>query len=266
MQLHFQKMQGAGNKITIVDQRVAKAVVPDEAVLQALRDASPDDPFDQLMWLNLPRNPASATAYRVFNFDGSEVEQCGNGARCVAVLLASQDDMPRDFTMDSPAGPVQARVGDGQSASIDMGPPAFDDSHSSLAVNGVDLAVSLVSMGNPHCILDVDDVQTADVETLGPAIESHELFPARTNVGFMQIVDRKNIKLRVFERGVGETRACGSGACAAMVAGVKLDFLENQATAILSGGELSLEWQGEANPVMMTGETAMVYQGEIEYE
>ena len=126
MQLHFQKMQGAGNKITVVDQRVADAVVPDEAVLQALRDASPDDPFDQLMWLNLARDPSSAAAYRVFNFDGSEVEQCGNGARCVAVLLASQEEGLKDFSMDSPAGPVQARVGDGQSASIDMGPPAFD--------------------------------------------------------------------------------------------------------------------------------------------
>lgn len=264
MQLRFQKMQGAGNKITIVDQRVADAVVPDEAVLQALRDASPDDPFDQLMWLNLPRNPASATAYRVFNFDGSEVEQCGNGARCVAVLLASQDDAPREFSMDSPAGPVQARVADRRSASINMGPPAFDDSHSSLLVNGVDLAVSLVSMGNPHCILDVDDVQTADVERLGPAIESHKLFPSRTNVGFMQIVDRKNIKLRVFERGVGETLACGTGACAAAALGMHRGQLDDEVNVHLPGGQLVVSWPGADASVWLTGDVEFISEGTID--
>ena len=184
MQLHFQKMQGAGNKIMIVDQRIADAVMPDDAVLQALRDASPDDPFDQLMWLNLPRDPASAAAYRVFNFDGSEVEQCGNGARCVAVLLASQDDA---LHVTSPWTVPPVRCG---LESVTAGVLRLTWVHrpsttpsSSLVVAGMDLAVGLVSMGNPHCVLDVDDVQTADVERLGPAIESHELFPSASQCG-----------------------------------------------------------------------------------
>ena len=123
-----------------------------------------------------------------------------------------------------------------------------------------------MSIGNPHMVMQVEDVDSADVETLGPYFESHRLFPERANIGFMQVLDRDSFRLRVFERGVGETRACGSGACAAMVAGVQLGLLKNCAQAILSGGELNLEWQGNTNPVMMTGETAMVYQGEIEYE
>ena len=264
MQLHFQKMQGAGNKITIVDQRVADAVVPDEAVLQALRDAVPDDPFDQLMWLSMPRDPSSAVAYRVFNLDGSEVEQCGNGARCVAVLLASQDDVPRNFCMESPAGPVRARVADGRTASIDMGPPVFDDSHASLVVDGMDLAVGLVSMGNPHCVLDVDDVNTAAVERLGPALERHELFPARTNVGFMQIVDRENIRLRVFERGVGETLACGTGACAAAALGMRRGQLDDEVNVHLPGGQLMVSWPGADASVWLTGDVEFISEGTID--
>ena len=131
---------------------------------------------------------------------------------------------------------------------------------------GQEVSFSAMSIGNPHMVIQVEDVETAPVESMGPYFESHMMFPERANVGFMQIIDRESFKLRVFERGVGETRACGSGACAAMVAGVELDLLAPAATATLRGGDLNLEWQGDANPVMMTGETAMVYQGEIEYE
>jgi diaminopimelate epimerase len=131
---------------------------------------------------------------------------------------------------------------------------------------GTEISFSAVSIGNPHMVIPIVDVDNAEVETLGPYFETHKMFPERANVGFMQIIDRTSFKLRVFERGVGETRACGSGACAAMVAGVRLGLLDSQATALLTGGELKLEWQGDENPVMMTGETAMVYQGEIEYE
>ena len=131
---------------------------------------------------------------------------------------------------------------------------------------GSEISFGAVSIGNPHMVIPVVDVDTAGVETLGPYFETHMMFPERANIGFMQVIDRNRFKLRVFERGVGETRACGSGACAAMVVGVRLDLLDSPATAKLGGGELKLEWQGDANPVMMTGETAMVYQGEIEYE
>jgi diaminopimelate epimerase len=166
--------------------------------------------------------------------------------------------------MDSPAGPVRARVGDSSSASINMGPPAFDDSCSSLEVNGVHLAVSLVSMGNPHCVLDVDDVQTADVERLGPAIESHELFPLRTNVGFMQIVDRNNIKLRVFERGVGETLACGTGACAAAALGMRRGQLDDKVNVHLPGGQLVVSWPGADASVWLTGDVEFISEGTID--
>lgn len=131
---------------------------------------------------------------------------------------------------------------------------------------GTEISFSALSIGNPHMVIPVVDVDSADIETLGPYFETHMMFPKRANIGFMQIVDRARFRLRVFERGVGETRACGSGACAAMVAGVRLGLLDSPANALLTGGELKLEWKGDANPVMMTGETAMVYQGEIEYE
>jgi diaminopimelate epimerase len=160
---------------------------------------------------------------------------------------------------------------------VDMGVPRFEPAEIPLRAetrqalystefNGTEISFSAISIGNPHMVIQVPDVDAARVETIGPYFESHMMFPERANIGFMQVVDRETFKLRVYERGVGETRACGSGACAAMVAGVELGLLRPAAKAILSGGELNLEWHGDANPVMMTGETAMVYQGEIDYE
>jgi diaminopimelate epimerase len=264
MQLHFQKMLGAGNKILIVDQRVADPIAPDENILEALRAASASEGFDQLMWLNRPKDPAAEAAYRVFNYDGSEVEQCGNGARCVAVLLASQDSNLQAFSLESPAGSIRASVSDSNRASVDMGPPEFDDTVTSLTVNGNELDVGVVSMGNPHCVLDVADVESADVAGLGPAIESHELFPNRSNVGFVQVVDRGNIKLRVFERGVGETLACGTGACAAVALGVRRGQLDEEVTVHLPGGQLVVSWRGMDASIWLSGNVEFISEGTID--
>lgn len=265
MQLRYQKMQGAGNEIIVVDQRIPDPVAPDATVLNELRRATASRPFDQLMWLNLPDNPAAVARYRVFNRDGSEVEQCGNGVRCVAVLLSCQDkDLPAEFTLESPAGPVLARVMNDTRAAVDMGVPTFDDRITDLSVDGRPVDVRLVSMGNPHCVLDVDDVQAADVAGLGPAIERHVRFPQRINVGFMQIVDRRNIRLRVYERGAGETLACGTGACAAVASGRRRNLLDEVVTVQLPGGQLVVSWRGENASMWLSGDVEFISEGNID--
>jgi len=225
-----------------------------------------------------PHSEAAAFKYRIYNADGGEVEQCGNGARCFARFVREQGMTELDIIpVETSSGLLQLEAIDATRYRVNMGIPCFEPADIPLNVEarqdlyqaeyeGREISFSALSIGNPHMVIRVEDVDSADVEILGPYFESHKMFSARANIGFMQILDRGAFKLRVFERGVGETRACGSGACAAMVAAVQLDMLENTAQAILSGGELNLEWQGGTNPVMMTGETAMVYQGEIEYE
>jgi diaminopimelate epimerase len=265
MQLHFQKMHGAGNEILIVDQRVADPVEPDVKVLNELRRATASRPFDQLMWLNHPEKPDAVASYRVFNIDGSEVEQCGNGVRCVATLLASQDsDVPSEFALESPAGPVVARVMNDTRAAVSMGVPVFNDAITDLVIDGRSVPVNLVSMGNPHCVMDVDDVQSADVAGLGPRIETHVRFPDRINVGFMQIVDRRNIKLRVHERGAGETLACGTGACAAVASGHMRDLLDDIVTVQLPGGQLVVSWRGASDSVWLSGDVTYIGEGTID--
>lgn len=265
MQLRFQKMRGAGNEILIVDQRVAAPVTPDPAVLDALRQATADSRFDQLMWLNRPQAADAAASYRVFNVDGSEVEQCGNGVRCVAALLASQQQtIPAALKLEGPTGVVAARVISPTHAAVEMGVPAFDDRLSELTVNGAPVPVKLVSMGNPHCVLDVADVQAADVATLGPAIESHAEFPQRINVGFMQILDRYNIKLRVYERGAGETLACGTGACAAVASGRHRDLLGDDVTVQMRGGQLVVSWLGADASIWLSGDVSFISEGKID--
>jgi len=265
MELRFQKMQGAGNEILIVDQRVTNPVAPDSAVLNELNRATSTCPFDQLMWLSDAEESDAVASYRVFNRDGSEVEQCGNGVRCVAVLLASRDrSLPPEFILESPAGRVVARVTSETRAAVDMGIPRFDDRITDLSVNDRPIEVNLVSMGNPHCILDVDDVQSADVGGLGPAIERHVRFPDRINVGFMQVVDRKNIRLRVYERGAGETLACGTGACAAVASGCRRDLLDELVTVQLPGGQLVVSWRGAEAHMWLIGDVTFTGEGKID--
>lgn len=264
MQLAFQKMQGAGNRILIVDQRVAAGIEPNAELLRQLHDSAPDAGFDQLMWLGPARTPDAAASYRVFNNDGSEVEQCGNGVRCVAVLLAREAHAPAELLFDSPAGRIEARVIAADRAMVNMGPPVFDDAIKTLRIAGQDIDVSVVSMGNPHCVLDVADVRTAPVAVLGPAIERHELFPERCNVGFMQLVDRQTVALRVFERGAGETLACGTGACAAVASGRRRGLLDDDVTVRLPGGQLVVSWRGGVAPVWLTGNAEFISEGHID--
>ena len=274
MQLGFVKMQGAGNEILVVDARDSGQQPPSSNVIQQLGDATSGPGFDQLMWLGPAANPDSAASYRVFNADGSEVEQCGNGVRCIAWLLFQQDDI-RNLTFESPAGPIETRVLDDDQVAVNMGPPNFEPDRIpfvadgqadqyDIDVDGQIVTAAVLSMGNPHCVLEVDDVGAAPVAQLGPSLERHERFPAGANVGFMHICDRQLIDLRVFERGVGETLACGTGTCAAVVAGQLRGSLDSPVTARLPGGQLMVSWAGGAAPVWLTGSAEWIGEGTIE--
>jgi diaminopimelate epimerase len=264
MQLEIQKMQGAGNQILIVDQRNNESLSPSTEMLDAVRNSELGAHFDQLMWLSRPENPTSTASYRVFNYDGSEVEQCGNGVRCVAVLLHAREPQETEFLLESPAGIVAARVLGEERASVNMGTPQFEQNLTKIDVAGAEIDVNIVSMGNPHCVLDVADVETADVAGLGPAIEHHEQFPQRINVGFMHIVDRSNIDLRVFERGAGETLACGTGACAAVASGHQRGLLDDEVAVRLPGGQLVVSWRGGVDTVWLTGDAEFISEGRID--
>ena len=277
MKLKFAKMHGLGNDFVVIDA-ITQSFEPRAELVQRWADRFDGIGFDQMLVVERAETERAAFKYRIFNADGGEVAQCGNGARCFARFVREQGLTELDLIpVETNSGLLILEVIDTTRYRVNMGIPRFEPADIPLRVvtrqdqyqadyDGGQIGFSAMSIGNPHMVIRVDDVAEAPVETMGPFFESHMMFPERTNVGFMQVVDREAFKLRVYERGVGETRACGSGACAAMVAGVQLGLLENRATAILLGGELNLEWQGEANPVMMTGETAMVYQGEIEYE
>jgi diaminopimelate epimerase len=277
MKLKFAKMHGLGNDFAVIDA-INQSFKPRPELIRRWADRFDGIGFDQMLIVERPQSEAAAFKYRIYNADGGEVAQCGNGARCFARFVREQGMTELDIIpVETSSGLLQLEAIDATRYRVNMGIPCFEPDAIPLNVEARqdlyqtdyesrEISFSALSIGNPHMVIQVQDVDSADLETLGPYFESHKMFPARANIGFMQILDRGTFKLRVFERGVGETRACGSGACAAMVAAVQLNMLENTALAILSGGELNLEWQGGTNPVMMTGETAMVYQGEIEYE
>ena len=275
MNVAYTKMHGTGNQILVVDQRTSNARPPTPDQLRKLGDDDTGPGFDQLMWIGPTDDPSCVAAYRVFNADGSEVEQCGNGVRCVAALLASEAGQEQAFRLASPAGPVEARVDDDGLVAVSMGRPDFEpdtipfiaerqEDRYELEVDGVAYDVSAVSMGNPHCVLQVDDVATAPVAELGPKIENHERFPEKANVGFVRITGRDSIDLRVFERGVGETQACGTGACAAVVTGQKLGLLDTDVNVRLPGGQVVVSWRGGAEPVWLTGNAEYIAEGFID--
>ena len=275
MLFHYSKMQGAGNQIVVVDQRVDDRPPPSAEEIRRLGHAGTGPGFDQLMWVGPATSEAGHASYRVFNRDGSEVEQCGNGVRCVVRVLAQDIAAPDVFTLDSPAGPVEAVVLDDKRISVSMGMPQFDPASVPFVADarhalyeldacGRTYNVSVLSMGNPHCVLRVDSIASADVDRLGPAIEEHPRFPEATNVGFMSVEDRGNIELRVWERGVGETLACGTGACAAVVAGQRLDLLDEEVSVRLPGGQLVVSWRGGAAPVWLTGNAELISEGTID--
>jgi diaminopimelate epimerase len=248
----------------------------DSSLLRALADRHTGVGFDQALMLETPRDALSRVFYRIFNADGTEVEQCGNGARCIAALLYGREpQLGREVRMGSPGGAVRARVREDGLVSVDMGPPNFAPSalpmeypHEqltySLNVNGAELEIGAVSMGNPHAVLRVPDAATAKVTQLGREVERHARFPKRTNTGFMQVVSRAHIVLRVFERGVGETLACGTGACAAVAVGRRWGLLDTEVRVDLPGGSAMVSWPGFDQHVWLTGPATTVFTGSID--
>jgi len=267
MRIEFLKMQGLGNDFLVFDAAAMAANTHlDEWTLRALADRHTGVGFDQALLLETPRDAASRVFYRVFNSDGTEVEQCGNGARCIAALLyARAPELGRDLVMGSRGGKVRARIRDDGLVSVDMGIPVLEEPLTfSLKVEGEDLEMSALSMGNPHVVLRVPDVKFAPLAQFGPSIEQHPRFPQRTNVGFMQIVGRNHILLRVFERGVGETLACGTGACAAVAVGKQLGALDQEVRVDLPGGTAMVSWDGPGQHSWLTGPATTVFTGSID--
>lgn len=277
MKLEFSKMHGLGNDFMVIDA-VNQSIDPEPGQIRRWADRHYGIGFDQLLLVEPPESADAAFKYRIFNADGGEVSQCGNGARCFARFVRERGLTDLQLIpVETNTGLITLQMVDSQRVQVNMGVPAFEpdqipldrprrESLYQIDYEGHSLSFNALSMGNPHMVLQIDSLEDMDIEPMGRFFESHSMFPERANIGFMQVQDRQRFALRVFERGVGETQACGSGACAAMVAGCQLGLLDQQATASLLGGELLLEWQGEGKPVMMTGETAMVFTGEIEYE
>ena len=272
--LSFTKMHGLGNDFMVVDA-ISQPFRLRPEMIRKLADRHFGVGFDQLLVVEPPGLPDVDFRYRIFNADGSEVEQCGNGARCFARFVRDQRlTNRRVIRVQTAGGVIELRVGREGWVTVNMGVPELNPAAIPFAaderqvvypidVDGQSVELSAVSMGNPHGVLLVDDVDKAPVETLGPLLERHPRFPARANIGFLQVIDRGRARLRVFERGSGETLACGTGACAAVVAGQLRGLLDNQVRITLPGGDLVIEWQGEGAPVMMEGPTARVFDGQI---
>jgi diaminopimelate epimerase len=275
MKLRFTKMHGLGNDFVVLDG-VSQDIALTTAIVKALGDRHFGIGFDQLLLVERAMQPGIDFRYRIFNADGGEVEQCGNGARCFARFVREQGLTERDeIAVETLQGVIRPKLEANGEVTVDMGAPRFApaeipfDSTSDavvqrLEVEGEVALVTAVSMGNPHAVLVVADVDTAPVASLGPAIERHPRFPQRVNAGFMQVVDAHSIRLRVFERGAGETLACGTGACAAVVAGIRRGLLQSPVRVSTRGGDLSIAWTGPGTPVRMTGPATRVFDGVIE--
>jgi diaminopimelate epimerase len=272
MRIDFTKMHGLGNDFIVFDAPPG-APLPSAAAWRRLADRHTGIGFDQALVLQPPARPDTAVYYRIFNADGGEVEQCGNGARCVAELLRRRGLAPGGtLRLDSPAGPIDARVVDPGRISVNMGVPDFEPrslpfdapaaaATHSLLVDGENFEIGAVSMGNPHAVLRVAAIESAPVERIGRALQAHPRFPRQVNVGFMQVVDAGHIRLRVYERGVGETLACGTGACAAVAVGRNLGLLGPDVAVQLPGGRLDIHWDGPGQPLWMTGPAEVAFEG-----
>jgi diaminopimelate epimerase len=274
MLLQFTKMHGTGNDFVVIDLISQRYRLRSRDV-KTLADRRFGVGCDQVLVVEAPQSPDVDFRYRIYNADGNEVEQCGNGARCFARFVREKRLTRKQvIRVQTEAGIIALRVHKNHDVEVDMGAPIFDPPaipyaattrapSYSLPVSGSELEIGAVSIGNPHAIVRVDDITTADVEHLGPLIESHPDFPRKVNAGFLQVVSDSEVKLRVYERGVGETLACGTGACAAVVYGISRGWLREAVTVELAGGKLSISWAGEGQPVMMTGPTAVVFEGTI---
>jgi len=282
MKLKFTKMHGAGNDFIVVDA-IHQDVNLSTEQWRRLADRRFGIGADQILVVERPVSEGVDFRYRIFNSDGGEVEQCGNGARAFARFVSDKGlSGERSIRVETMKGIIAPRLEEDGSVTVDMGAPRLDpgevpfdsagldgraegeDTTWPLSVDGKTVFVSVVSMGNPHAVQVVQDVDSAPVESMGPAIETHARFPKKVNAGFMQVLDRHHVKLRVFERGAGETLACGTGACAAVVAGIRRGLLDSPVRVSARGGELSIAWAGVGQPVYLSGPAVTVFEGEVE--
>ena len=274
MNINFSKMHGIGNDFMVVDT-FSQSFEPSSDLIRSLADRHFGIGFDQLLLLSPPSNEGIDVNYRIFNSDGGEVMQCGNGARCAAKYLAENGLVNKtEIVAETGAGVLTLKIA-GEEVCVNMGVPkiapadipAIVEKQEVVYLFRVDdlvLNAGLVNMGNPHFVSIVEDVEQTEVEILGPKVQALDVFPESVNVGFMQIIDRNTIRLRVYERGAGETLACGSGACAAVVSGRLQGLFDDKVSVHLRGGKLNVEWLGHGQPVMMTGPATCVYRGTIE--
>ncbi|EKO3817614.1 diaminopimelate epimerase [Vibrio harveyi] len=274
MHFHFSKMHGLGNDFMVVDC-ITQNVFFSQDLIRRLADRHTGVGFDQLLVVEAPYDPETDFHYRIFNADGSEVEQCGNGARCFARFVRLKGLTNKySISVSTKKGKMILDVEDDGEVTVNMGVPEFEPNKIPFKAKQKEktyimragdktLFCGAVSMGNPHVVTVVDDVDTAEVETLGPLLESHERFPERVNAGFMQVVNRNHIRLRVYERGAGETQACGSGACGAAAVGILQGLLDENVKVSLPGGDLRISWQGPGKPLFMTGPATHVFDGQL---
>ncbi len=269
----FTKMHGAGNDFVVLDA-VRQAITLSPEQLRLLADRHFGVGCDQILLVEKAQTAEADFRYRIFNADGGEVEQCGNGARCFMRFAHDQKlTTKHEIRVETLGGLISPRLEPDGRVTVNMGAPIFEPSRipftgigavtEPLEVAGEIVEISALSMGNPHAVQVVEDVERASVEKLGPLIENHPRFPKRVNAGFMQIMDRHSIRLRVYERGAGETLSCGTGACAAVVAGIRRGLLDSSVNVATRGGVLTIHWEGDGQPVMMTGPAMTVFTGEI---
>ncbi|CAM3909338.1 diaminopimelate epimerase [Vibrio aquimaris] len=274
MHFHFSKMHGLGNDFMVVDC-ITQNIFFSPDLIRRLADRHTGVGFDQLLVVEAPYDPETDFHYRIFNADGSEVEQCGNGARCFARFVRMKGLTNKfSISVSTKKGKMILNIEDDDQVTVNMGVPEFEPSKIPFKAKQVEktyilradehtLFCGAVSMGNPHVVTVVDDIQTADVDNLGPLLESHERFPERVNAGFMQIVSRNEVNLRVYERGAGETQACGSGACGAVAVGIVQSSLDETVKVNLPGGSLKISWKGPGKPLFMTGPACHVFDGQL---
>lgn len=274
MEIEFTKMHGLGNDFVVIDA-INQEIDLSEDEVRLIADRHLGIGCDQVLLVEASESDDVDFIYRIFNADGGEVEQCGNGARCFAAFVREKGLTDKDtIRVETASDVIELHVQDDGQITVNMGIPELNPwnipfnadtrrSEYSLDVNGEVLQIGAVSMGNPHAVTVVKNVDIVAIDELGAGIENHPLFPNRVNAGFMQIIDDAHIRLRVYERGAGETLACGTGACAAMVIGNVQGYLSEEVQVDLPGGSLQISWQGEASPVMMTGPATTVFEGKI---
>jgi diaminopimelate epimerase len=275
LRLEFTKMHGLGNDFVVIDMITQRLRLTTDQI-RALADRHFGVGFDQLLMVEAPTDPEVDFGYRIFNADGSEVSQCGNGARCFARFVRERRlTQKTHLRVQTASGIIELKIDSNDWVTVNMGQPRFspemipfiaEQDVLDYTVNlkdGSAVTLSVANMGNPHAVLRVDNVDTAAVEKIGAELERHERFPERVNVGFLQVVSSQQARLRVFERGSGETLACGTGACAAAVTGIRHGWLQSPVTITLPGGDLEITWAGEGHAVFMRGPTAKVFDGYI---